>query len=284
MSFSSAQGCGTCFRVELPIREQTPQPRPDEGPIRRLLLCDANPESAAAIAVAAEEEGVVIVHAASVSAAEQIIAEQELDAAVVDADLPGGNLVHLLRSIRNRRGRNFPLYLQGHDAAVDSRVADFVTRAVTWLETPEDEAALLKSLIERGRDEGGQRRILHIEDDAHCQELVRAILSKRGSVEIEVEGATSIAEAREKLTQRRYHAVLLDRVLPGGDGNELLPLISRAQPQAVCVGLSAYAGGLDASGFAAQVLDKGAPYAQSLQRLLLPANTRKAGRRLMEKS
>ena len=284
LSFSSAPGCGSCFRVELPIRELATKALPETGPIRRLLLCDANPERAATIAAAAEGEGVVIVHAGSVGAAEQHIAEGDLDAAVVDADLPGGNLVRLLRSIRNRLGRNFPLYLQGHDAALDSRVTNFVTRAVTWLETPEDEAALLKSLIERGRGKGDQRRILHIEDDAQCQELVRAILSKRGSVEVEVEGAASLAEAREKLTQKRYHAVLLDRVLPDGDGNELLPLIARAQPQAVCVGLSAYAGGLDASGFAAQVLDKGAPYAQSLQRLLLPSNTRNADQSLKETS
>lgn len=266
LNFRTELGVGTCFQLSFPVAEDPGFQPGTESTIRRLLLCDADAARESAIRSAAAAQGVAVVAASSCDAAMKILDDPTLDAVAVDAELPGGNVVQLLRQIRDCRGVGFPVYLLGQRPQPESRVADFVTRAVTWLETPEDEAALLRSLAGRRHDANAVQHILHIEDDAHCRELVKAILAQRA----DVDGVASLAEARKRLTQRQYDAVLLDRMLPDGDGHELLSLISRTQPKATCVMLSAYAGGGDTGGFVTQVLDKGAPYAQSLQRVLWP--------------
>lgn len=65
----------------------------------------------------------------------------------------------------------------------------------------------------------GVRRVLVIEDDATLRESIRALLR---SLEVEIETAGTVAQARAALAQQRFDCVVMDMVLPDGTGHDLL--------------------------------------------------------------
>lgn len=58
------------------------------------------------------------------------------------------------------------------------------------------------------------------------------MLRRRG---VEVDTATRVEEARQKLRVQRYFLVMLDRRLPDGDGADLLPQIRELVPRPVVI-------------------------------------------------
>lgn len=70
-----------------------------------------------------------------------------------------------------------------------------------------------------GRGAGSFPRILVCEDDDSFGKTIRHILEKDGA---RVDTAGSIAEARELLERRRYHALVVDLLLPDGHGLDLI--------------------------------------------------------------
>ncbi|HET9933371.1 MAG TPA: response regulator transcription factor [Polyangiaceae bacterium] len=60
-------------------------------------------------------------------------------------------------------------------------------------------------------------RILLVEDDLQLGELLRRILSEEGHA---LEFTSSLADARRALEQQRVDVIVLDRMLPDGDGLE----------------------------------------------------------------
>ena len=74
-------------------------------------------------------------------------------------------------------------------------------------------------------------RILVVEDNALNLQLVRDILEYRGH---EVEFATSVQHARERLQSARPDLVLIDIQLPGGGGEKLLREIRANAAKSIC--------------------------------------------------
>lgn len=67
--------------------------------------------------------------------------------------------------------------------------------------------------------------ILHIEDNPDTQHVVRLLLEKHAKLYL----AANLQEAREMLTQRSYDLVVLDLMLPDGNGVEILPLLAECK-------------------------------------------------------
>lgn len=61
-------------------------------------------------------------------------------------------------------------------------------------------------------------RILLVEDDRNLSFITKRMLESRG---FDVTAALSLAEAREKLQRNRFDLILLDMMLPDGEGTEL---------------------------------------------------------------
>jgi len=69
------------------------------------------------------------------------------------------------------------------------------------------------------------KSILVIEDDPAMQRaLVRTLR------EVRVEVASSVAEARELVRDRRYAALIVDLGLPDGCGSTIIPIVQRQKP------------------------------------------------------
>ena len=81
-------------------------------------------------------------------------------------------------------------------------------------------------------------RILAIEDDADTRANLRDILELDG---YEVELASRIGEALNRSDWSQYTAILLDRRLPDGTADELLPRLARLAPDAAIVVVTGHA-------------------------------------------
>lgn len=84
----------------------------------------------------------------------------------------------------------------------------------------------------------GAIRILVIEDDADTRENLRDILELDG---YEVELASQISDALDRSNWSEYTAILLDRRLPDGTAEELLPKLSELAPGAAVVVVTGHA-------------------------------------------
>jgi len=81
--------------------------------------------------------------------------------------------------------------------------------------------------------------LIHIIDDEPViHDILTQLLTSEG---YDVESSASGEEALEKYASQRFDLVLLDLLMPGMDGIEVLRAIKRIQPQAVVVIITAYA-------------------------------------------
>lgn len=84
----------------------------------------------------------------------------------------------------------------------------------------------------------GATRILIIEDDEDTRENLSDILEMEG---YEVELASKIGEALSRTDWQEYTAILLDRYLPDGTAEELLPTLSKLAPAAAVIVVTGHA-------------------------------------------
>ncbi len=82
---------------------------------------------------------------------------------------------------------------------------------------------------------GGKLTVLHVEDDHDFVEIVSGSLRDYA----DVTHAKSIAIAKQALKGQQFDVVIMDWNLPDGDGSILLDVISRDQPHARIIALSA---------------------------------------------
>ncbi len=72
-------------------------------------------------------------------------------------------------------------------------------------------------------NDDGKPRILHVEDNEDVRRVIAALLA--GTAQVITAG--SIGEARDLLRRQEFDLVILDLILPDGDGETLLPLPAR---------------------------------------------------------
>ena len=76
------------------------------------------------------------------------------------------------------------------------------------------------------------RRILVVDDDDGIRGLLRTVVLGAGH---EVDFAAEGSEALAKIAEAPYDAVILDLMMPGGSGFDLLAQLERESPQRKCV-------------------------------------------------
>lgn len=128
-----------------------------------------------------------------------------------DSDLPGSGLgLPLARQLARAMGGE--VRLEQPDGRSGSSFVVTLPRASTSHRSPVGWA-----VREEVRGE-----LLYVEDSDSNVRLVERLMQRRPHVALDVVG--SLAEARRRLAEKRYDAVLLDLQLPDGRGEELLEL------------------------------------------------------------
>src|SRR5579871_2217795 len=81
-------------------------------------------------------------------------------------------------------------------------------------------------------------RVLVVDDDADTRANLSDILEIDG---YEVQQAGSVAETLRRLEQTEFLAIILDRKLPDGSAEELLPELRRRAPETAVLIVTGYA-------------------------------------------
>src|SRR5690554_4927334 len=90
--------------------------------------------------------------------------------------------------------------------------------SIAW--PPGIDAMLTHPCCLRCRANGGSMRLLLVEDEMELAKLIAGAVVRQGMI---IDHVTSIAMAQEAVANAAYDAIILDRMLPDGDGLSTLP-------------------------------------------------------------
>lgn len=271
IGFTTSAGDGTRFRIWLP--EVVPAAGPGVSYAHaqkpRLVLLEDEPSTARELANMVERHGYAVDVAVTVGHARELLDTPRVCGLAIDLALAGGTGPAFLRELRSQpRFRHLPVLLIGVERREQPReaVRGGAVGVVDWLAKPLDPARVAEAvrLCLRGGGLDGPA-VLHVEDDADMREVLAGLLAPQP---LRLDPAGSLAEARARLGAHRYDLVILDLMLPDGDGAALLPELGAMRPPVPVIIFSAHDTTLDESGVVLRRLVKSRQDANELATLI----------------
>jgi PAS domain S-box-containing protein len=226
IGFRTAEGAGTTFHIELPIVQRAPGPMADAGDGRRprVLICEDDQDTASLLYLIIQEMGYDAEICASAKAARECLRAGPFAAMTLDLVLPDEDGISLIRELRRTAEfEDLPiLVVSAWTERGQEELAGGAFAVVDWLEKPID-LVRLRSGIGRAVHalKSDSVRILHVEDEEDHLAIVSSLVGA-GAI---VDCARTCEAARRHLAAHDYDLVILDLVLPDGEGDCLLPLI-----------------------------------------------------------
>ena len=177
----------------------------DEGPARELLVSYLDPEYRTAVAESGAE---------TVRRAQQL----QPDAITLDVLMPGGSGLETLAALRkNPETANIPIIVV---SIVDQKQVGFALGAADYLIKPIRKSVLLETIRKHVPYQyDDDTAILLVDDDPKTLELLEETLRSAG---YETQSVQSGKRALEVLSSKLVGAVLLDLLMPGMDGFEVI--------------------------------------------------------------
>ena len=165
------------------------------------------------------------------------VAEGKGDVVISDVVMPDGNGLEMLPKIAQDRPGLPVIVISAADKEGEKRLNGETLGIIDWLEKPVDPALLTECLRKAIRHQTGSKpRILHIEDDESILQIVSALVDDAA----DIVGATSVSQAENLLEHEHFDLVILDLILPDGDGESFLPLLNKpGQPMTPVIVFSA---------------------------------------------
>ncbi len=223
IGFSTVEHMGTEFYFELPLWQELAEEPPPAPEVPTILICEDNDDAAMALAELLVHEGVACDRAANGATALQMLRRKPYRALLLELELPdmdGRTVVQQLRC--EEATQSLPVVVVSGRAQEGSALLwkGQILAVTDWLQKPVDRDRLGRALQLVLR---GQRRpsVLHVEDDTDVIQITRALLED----DADYRYATSLAQARQALSQAPCDLLLLDLNLPDGSGLNLLDAI-----------------------------------------------------------
>lgn len=230
---------GTRFFVRLPLttRRAVSMSAPGERP--HVLIVDSDATAASQLAALLDEDGYTTVVADSAAQARRVLSATAVHALTLNlalADEDGLSFLHTLRS--QPAYRHLPVLALGVEPASAGRnaVIGGAVGLVDWLPKPLEADRVVEAVRACLHGRGEPADVLHVEDDPDLRMLVATLLEGE---QLRLHGAGSLREARNELAQRHHDLVILDLMLPDGDGSELLAELAAASPPTLAIIFSA---------------------------------------------
>jgi PAS domain S-box-containing protein len=242
IGFDSVQGDGATFYFDLPLWNTTMPSvaawgAPEGGiDAPRILVVEDDPDVAHVLGLMLIRAGYQIDIAGTGVAALRALQQRSYAAVSLDLMLPDISGLELIRQVRQRpETADLPIVVVSAKMEEGRLAISGDMSGIDWLAKPVDENRLLTAVAGMVSTERTQHpRVLHVEDDADLHEVIRAMAGGR----FEFELATTLREARARVTLARFDVVILDLSLPDGSGWDLLPDIRQRQPDARVIILS----------------------------------------------
>lgn len=230
---------GTRFFVRLPVstRADVPPAASDDCP--RLLLLDGDTTAAKQLAAMLERHGYATVLAESAAQARQVMASTPVHALAINLALSDEDGLAFVRTLRAQHAyRHLPVLALGVEPPSTDRdaVTGGAVGIVDWLHKPLEAERVVEAVRACMRRVDAPARVLHVEDDADLRTVMAGLLAGE---RLTLHAAGSLAEARQELALRHHDLVILDLMLPDGDGSELLAELAAARPPTLAIIFSA---------------------------------------------
>ncbi len=229
LNFTSQPEKGSTFYFDLPLvcgeqEESTAAPIIHDK--RRLLVCEDDEDQANYLKALLETAGFEVDMVMTAVQAKERLAQYTYHALLLDLILPDQDGIAFIKELRmNEKTCDLPVIVLSVIAQTGKTLlnGDAVS-VVDWFDKPIDLKRLL-SAINRIKKEttGEQPAILHVEDNKDTQHVIRTLLENHAVLY----AADNLKQAKEMLGQRKYDLIILDLLLPDGNGAEILPLLSR---------------------------------------------------------
>ncbi len=228
LNFNSPANQGTTFYFTLPIAQTVAQlekliPTSNQ---ERLLLCEDDIDQSdylQALLIAANFDVDV---AATIAQARALLERNLYKAVLLDLIMPDQDGISFIKEIRSSpKTCDLQIIVISAIAQTGQELLNNEAFPVAdWLEKPIDFSQLLTS-IHRIKKENTLRlpKIMHIEDDASVSYILTKIIADNA----ELCCATSLKEAIILLKNEKFDLIILDLLLPDGNGCDILPLITR---------------------------------------------------------
>ncbi|MCE3263543.1 MAG: hypothetical protein K0R43_2622 [Pseudoduganella sp.] len=190
----------------------------------RVLIVDDSLTVRADLQEAFAERGIETACAETLAEARAALAQPGIGLLILDVLLPDGDGIELLRELR-AGGATLPVLVLSTEAQVADRVRGLATGSSDYVGKPYDRDALVAraaTLLERQRGSAAphsEAAVLVIDDSLTFREHLAAQLRESGFA---VEVAGSGEEGLRSMARRRPAAVVVDGVLPGMDGAEVV--------------------------------------------------------------
>ena len=228
VSFDTETGVGTRFHIDLPAT--APRKSEEEG---RILICEGDRQTSADMQEILANAGFRcdVVHDGSAALAAARTRSYRL--ILIDSDLPHGDGISLVRSLRALEDRSHPPILM---ISADSRAGSIEAEAlpiIDWLQKPLPADQLLDAVKRTlmGGQREGKPRILHVDDDPDVLRLIATALEDQ----VELTSVATVREARAALGSQPFDLAILDLGLTEGPGSLLLPDLKAAGPIPVII-------------------------------------------------
>ncbi|MFG3452173.1 ATP-binding protein [Stutzerimonas stutzeri] len=244
IGFDSEDGKGTRFWIRLPLApahltpEHPPrmlQPAPASEasrPVSRILVLEPDASAAEQLASALQQHGYATLIADTATQARDMLAEFDIQAMTLSPTLNDEDSITFLQNLRSQNTyRHLPVLIvslqpQRRDND-DGELRGGAVGVVDWLHKPVDPSRVME-VVRACLNTGPVRpKVLHVEDDEDLRTLLARLIE---SMDIDLDGAATLAEARGLLARERYDLAILDLMLPDGDGSQLFDQLSQTVP------------------------------------------------------
>ncbi len=231
LHFESKPNDLTTFYFDLPLIQQ-PLVSHEENKLltletsKRLLICEDDSDQANYLKLLLESADFIVDVAINAADARKLLENHEYHALLLDLILPDQDGISFIRELRtNQNTMNLPVIVLSVIAQTGKELSNGdAVSIIDWLDKPIDFNKLLTAINKiQKKDSQDFPHILHVEDNKDTQEIVEALLEKHAKVTT----ANNLKEAKEMLKKDKYNLIILDLLLPDGNGIEILPMISK---------------------------------------------------------
>ncbi len=231
LHFESELNDLTTFYFDLPLVQQPLISHEENKPLttemsKRLLICEDDSDQANYLKLLLESADFIVDVAITAAEVRKLLEHHEYHALLLDLILPDQDGISFIRELRaNQKTMYLPIIVLSVIAQAGKELSNGdAVSIVDWLDKPIDFNKLLTAINKiQKHDSQDLPHILHVEDNKDTQEIVEALLEKYAKVTT----ANNLKEAKEMLKKDKYNLVILDLLLPDGNGLEILPMISK---------------------------------------------------------